>query len=136
MQFTVRGGIHTQVATLNVNMTLESGIPPPHAFFNFDCGKKYSLVSYEKVIFLNGLFILPQNFFKNSGRITSVYILPQNWSSGFSKDTFIIVAQIFSYFPSRNAFFFFFWLCTESSDTTVQTPLIKRTIQQNCGHPS
>ena len=51
-----RDDIHTQVATLNVNMTLESEPPSPlpPLSFNVKCGNKYSFVSKEdeKVIFL------------------------------------------------------------------------------------
>ena len=51
---------------------------------------KLSKISCVRTDTFFGLFILPRNFFR--GRITSVYILPQNWSAGFSKITFIIVA--------------------------------------------
>ena len=49
----IRGDIHTQVATLNVNMTLESETPTPS--FNVKCDNKYSFVLKEdkKVIFLS-----------------------------------------------------------------------------------
>ena len=78
-----------------------------------------------------GLFILPRNFSRNSGRTTSVYILLRSWSAGFSKITFMIVAYIFIFRFPRNRLPFGF--APESYDTTLKS--IKTTILQNCGHP-
>ena len=47
---------------------------------------------HERVPFYNGLVILPRNFSKNRGKITSVYFLPRNLSAGYSKITFMVVA--------------------------------------------
>ena len=49
-----RGDIHTQVATLNVNMTLESETPNPPLLMSTVATNRYAFVSKEdkKVVFL------------------------------------------------------------------------------------
>ena len=50
MMHPLRGDIHTQVAMLNVNMTLESETPTPS--FNVNHGNKYSFISKEDKKFI------------------------------------------------------------------------------------